>query len=293
MLAKEAGLRRGDAEAPGGRRACRPRVLNAGERGVRARLAGRTPEVTRVEGGGGRPERGGSPAARPPLGYAAGMRPTAAQMAASLGLEPHPEGGFYLETYRAAQTLQTPRGERPASTAIIFLVTEGSVSKLHRLTSDELWVFQGGLPLEIVTIAPDGGLQRRVLGDLEEIVRSRVPGDEPTAEFPVGLPEGSLRLAVAGAGAGRQLAGRPPRGRPAPAGRVRLGARELRRHARVRLRRLRARRAGRAARGVPRPLERSSASSRDAGGRRRSAFGRCRRPVRAAWYARPDHDDRG
>jgi predicted cupin superfamily sugar epimerase len=88
-------------------------------------------------------------------------------MAASLGLEPHPEGGFYLETYRAPQTLQTPRGERPASTAIIFLVTEGSVSKLHRLTSDELWVFQGGLPLELVTIAPDGGLQRRVLGDLE------------------------------------------------------------------------------------------------------------------------------
>ena len=78
-------------------------------------------------------------------------------MAASLGLEPHPEGGYYLETYRAAQTLQTPRGERPASTAIIFLVTAESVSRLHRLTSDELWVFQGGLPLEIVTIAPDGG----------------------------------------------------------------------------------------------------------------------------------------
>ena len=142
------------------------------------------------------------------------MRPTAAQMAASLGLEPHPEGGFYLETYRAAQTLQTPRGERPASTAIIFLVTEGSVSKLHRLTSDELWVFQGGLPLEIVTIAPDGGLQRRVLGDLEEIVRSRVHGDEPTAEIPVGLPAGSLdwlsqALVPAGSWQGARLAGGP------------------------------------------------------------------------------------
>jgi len=135
-------------------------------------------------------------------------------MAASLGLEPHPEGGFYLETYRAAQTLQTPRGERPASTAIIFLVTEGSVSKLHRLMSDELWVFQGGLPLEIVTIAPDGELQRRVLGDLEEIVRSRVPGDEPTSEFPVGLPEGSLdwlsqALVPAGSWQGARLAGGP------------------------------------------------------------------------------------
>ena len=90
-------------------------------------------------------------------------------MVASLGLEPHPEGGYYLETYRAEQTLLTPRGERPASTAILFLITAESVSRLHRLSSDELWVFQGGLPLEIVTIAPDGGILRRVLGDLRGV----------------------------------------------------------------------------------------------------------------------------
>jgi predicted cupin superfamily sugar epimerase len=142
------------------------------------------------------------------------MRPTAAQMAASLGLEPHPEGGHYLETYRAAQTLHTPRGERPASTAILFLITEESVSRLHRLSSDELWVFQGGLPLEIVTIAPDGGLRRRVLGDLEEIVRSREPGQEPAGESPVSLPEGSLdwlpqALVPAGSWQGARLAGGP------------------------------------------------------------------------------------
>ena len=142
----------------------------------------------------------------------AGMRPTAAQMAASLGLEPHPEGGYYLETYRAAQTLRTPRGERPASTAILFLVTEASLSKLHRLSSDELWVFQGGLPLEIVTITPGGELRRRVLGDLEEIVRSGGPGQEMTGEFPVGLPEGSLdwlsqALVPAGSWQGARLAG--------------------------------------------------------------------------------------
>jgi predicted cupin superfamily sugar epimerase len=135
-------------------------------------------------------------------------------MAASLGLEPHPEGGYYLETYRAAPTLQTPRGERPASTAIIFLITAESVSRLHRLASDELWVYQGGLPLEIVTIAPDGELRRRVLGDLEEIVRSRDHGLEPTEEFPVGLPEGSLdwlsqALVPAGSWQGARLAGGP------------------------------------------------------------------------------------
>lgn len=148
------------------------------------------------------------------LGYTANMRPTAAQMAATLGLEPHPEGGYYLETYRAAQTLRTPRGERPTCTAIIFLVTEESVSRLHRLSSDELWVYQGGLPLELVTITPDGVLQRRVLGDLEEIVCNPAPGAEQAEGLPVGLPVGSRdwlmqALVPAGSWQGARLAGGP------------------------------------------------------------------------------------
>jgi uncharacterized protein len=142
------------------------------------------------------------------------MRPTVEQMAVSLGLAPHPEGGYYLETYRAAQTLRTPRGERPASTAILFLVTAESVSRLHRLSSDELWVYQGGLPLELVTIAPDWDVQRRVLGDLEELVRSRDHERPPTEEFPVGLPRGALdwlpqALVPAGSWQGARLAGGP------------------------------------------------------------------------------------
>jgi uncharacterized protein len=142
------------------------------------------------------------------------VRPTAAQMAASLGLQPHPEGGYYLETYRASQTLGTPNGERPASTAIVFLVTEGSVSRLHRLSSDELWIYQGGLPLELVTISPEGALETRVLGDLEEIVRSRDHAAPPRDAFPVGLPAGSLdwlsqALVPAGSWQGARLAGGP------------------------------------------------------------------------------------
>ena len=149
----------------------------------------------------------------PPLRYAAAMRPTTAQMAASLGLEPHPEGGYYLETYRAAQTLRTPRGERPASTAILFLVTADSVSRLHRLSSDELWAYQGGLPLELVTIAPGGEVLRRVLGDPEE-VRIRDHEQPATAEVPVGLPQGALgwlpqALVPAGSWQGARLAGGP------------------------------------------------------------------------------------
>ena len=64
-------------------------------------------------------ERSERRTARRSVTLASGDR-AAAQMAASLGLAPHPEGGYYLETYRAAQTLRTPRGERPASTAILF-----------------------------------------------------------------------------------------------------------------------------------------------------------------------------
>lgn len=142
------------------------------------------------------------------------MRPTAAHVADSLGLEPHPEGGYYLETYRAAQALQTPRGERPACTAIIFLVTEDSASRLHRLSSDELWVYQGGLPLELVTIAPDGELERRVLGDLAEIA-PRYEGDrEPAGDVSPRLPQGShdwlaQALVPAGSWQGARLAGGP------------------------------------------------------------------------------------
>jgi predicted cupin superfamily sugar epimerase len=142
------------------------------------------------------------------------MRPTATRLAASLGLAPHPEGGYFLETYRAAHTLSTPRGERAASTAIIFLVTQDSVSRLHRLAGDELWVYQGGLPLELVTIDGRGALERRVLGDLEEIVRSRDHAVPATEEVPVGSPEGSRdwltqALVPAGSWQGARIAGGP------------------------------------------------------------------------------------
>lgn len=122
------------------------------------------------------------------------MRPTAAELAAALGLEPHPEGGYFVETFRAAPTTPTARGERPAATAIMFLVTEDSPSRLHRLASDELWVYQAGVPLELVTIAPDGGLLRRVLAD---------PGEAG------GAPSGG----AAGGDAAAGDAGVPPRRR--------------------------------------------------------------------------------
>ena len=79
-----------------------------------------------------------------------------------LELAPHPEGGFYRETYRAEAVLPRaalgPRfvGDRAASTAIYFLVPRGSFSALHRIASDEVWHHYAGAPLEVLSILPDG-----------------------------------------------------------------------------------------------------------------------------------------
>jgi len=140
------------------------------------------------------------------------MRPTAADLAATLGLEPHPEGGFFRETYRATETVQTPRGERAASTAILFLVTVVALSRLHRLRSDELWVFQGGLPLELVTLSPAGELETRGFGDPAETGRTPVAKPDESNSVSgaeaasVWLPQA---LVPAGSWQGARLAGGP------------------------------------------------------------------------------------
>ena len=81
----------------------------------------------------------------------------AEEIVRTLDLQPHPEGGFYKELYRAAEVVQTPRGPRPASTAIYFLLTSDRCSALHRIASDEAWHFYAGDALEIVTLDETSG----------------------------------------------------------------------------------------------------------------------------------------
>jgi predicted cupin superfamily sugar epimerase len=77
-----------------------------------------------------------------------------------LGLQPHPEGGMYAETWRAP----APAGERPSGTAIFFLLRAGERSHWHRVDATEVWHFYAGAALELST-SPDGHeLARRVLG---------------------------------------------------------------------------------------------------------------------------------
>lgn len=76
-----------------------------------------------------------------------------------LQLLPHPEGGFFRETYRSCQIVDHPATglPRPASTAILFMVTPESFSALHRLRSDEIWHHYGGDPLDLHVIDSSGG----------------------------------------------------------------------------------------------------------------------------------------
>jgi uncharacterized protein len=84
---------------------------------------------------------------------------------ARLALRPHPEGGYYAETFRstARVTPEDGRGARAALTAIWFLLVEGTSSAWHQVDSDEAWHWYEGAPLELLVAPPGGGEIARVL----------------------------------------------------------------------------------------------------------------------------------
>ncbi|RNM12600.1 cupin domain-containing protein [Nocardioides pocheonensis] len=69
--------------------------------------------------------------------------------AASLDLRPHPEGGWYAETYRNPAPTGTTAGVRSLATAIHFLLLPGESSAWHRVASDELWFHHRGGALRL------------------------------------------------------------------------------------------------------------------------------------------------
>lgn len=83
-----------------------------------------------------------------------------------LGLAPHPEGGFFRETFRAPQSVTAPFApvSRAASTAIYFLLRAGEFSAFHTVRSDEVWHHYAGATLELHTIDLAGRYQRIELG---------------------------------------------------------------------------------------------------------------------------------
>ncbi len=79
---------------------------------------------------------------------------TADQIIEKLGLSPHPEGGHYRETWRAANT------GRPTGTCIYFLLRAGEASHWHRVDATEIWHFYAGDPLILSMADDDGGPAR-------------------------------------------------------------------------------------------------------------------------------------
>lgn len=79
-------------------------------------------------------------------------------------MQEHPEGGYFVETYRSEIEFDTSKGKRNSSTAIHFLITKDSISHLHRLSSDEGWHFHLGAPLRLIEITPSGELIETIMG---------------------------------------------------------------------------------------------------------------------------------
>jgi predicted cupin superfamily sugar epimerase len=95
------------------------------------------------------------------------MHARAAELIRLLALEPHPEGGHFVEAFRSGLRVAPPdaRGSRCALTVIYFLLVEGAFSRWHRVRSDEAWHWYEGSPLELYTAGPHGGpVTRTTLG---------------------------------------------------------------------------------------------------------------------------------
>ena len=104
-----------------------------------------------------------------------------------LELVPHPEGGFYRETYRSdiMEKFGDLMAVRNASTGIYFLLTEGNFSAFHKIKSDEMWHYYAGGTVVVYVIHASGELEVIRLGlDLDN-------GEVPQAVVPAGAWFGS------------------------------------------------------------------------------------------------------
>lgn len=104
----------------------------------------------------------------PTLGTTASTNAARDELIRRFDLKPHPEGGFFNETYRsearvtrAEESAQT----RSASTAIYYLLCDGAHSAWHRIKSDEVWHFYAGEPLNVHVLGETGELITHKLGN--------------------------------------------------------------------------------------------------------------------------------
>jgi predicted cupin superfamily sugar epimerase len=71
-------------------------------------------------------------------------------------LLPHPEGGWYVETFRSDETGEFTQGKRNLATSILFLLTDKNCSRFHSIQSDELWFFHEGNDFTVHSLNENG-----------------------------------------------------------------------------------------------------------------------------------------
>jgi predicted cupin superfamily sugar epimerase len=91
-----------------------------------------------------------------------------------LGMQPHPEGGWYAETQR----IPSAPGERSAGSAIYYLLKGGPVARWHRIDATETWHHYAGGSLVLTIVCPDGELRTHMMGT------DIVEGERPQAVVP-------------------------------------------------------------------------------------------------------------
>ena len=96
-----------------------------------------------------------------------------------LGLEPHPEGGYFKETYRSEEEIEEGGlstnfiGKRAVSTCIYFLLTSNDFSAFHRIQQDEIWHFYSGSAVRLHTITESGVHSEFIIGN--DLSKGEVP----------------------------------------------------------------------------------------------------------------------
>lgn len=104
---------------------------------------------------------------------------TATTIIEKLGLLPHPEGGFFKETYRSDEEIsqnalpQYFSGARNHSSCIYFLLRSADFSAFHKINQDEIWHFYEGSTIRLVMISPEGKVTEVTIG--RDIVNGEVP----------------------------------------------------------------------------------------------------------------------
>ncbi|UDY24568.1 cupin domain-containing protein [Nocardioides sp. Kera G14] len=112
------------------------------------------------------------------------IKPDISAVIAELGLEPHPEGGHYRQTWRSPVEVTLADGRvRAASTLIYFALPAGESSAWHKVSSDEFWMAHTG----VVQLQYGGSGSVPVDGEIVRVGVDLAAGEVPQAHVPAGV----------------------------------------------------------------------------------------------------------